>query len=135
MELKDRESLLEKIEDKMEKTLSEGELDYLRYLLVPESLRVQPGEEVYESRDIYLQKDNEIVGLHAIGENNATWTQTDLNGVTTEKTGFLALEVWGNNYDQNLKMIGGSFRVFDDIEAVANGLVEDGWVVFTPEGK
>ena len=135
MELKDRESLLEKIETQMGETLSDDELDYLRYLLVPESLRVQPGEEMYESRDIYLRNGEEIIGLHEIGEDNVKWTSVDVDGTENERFGFLAHERWGNNYDQNLKMIGGSFRVLEDIEAVANGLVEDGWVVFTPEGK
>lgn len=84
-----------------------------------------------QARDIYLKKDNEIIGLHAIGYDNSTWTETALDGTSTDKQGFSAMEKWGNEYDENHKMLGrGSFRVHDDIEKVAKELEADGWTIY-----
>lgn len=85
----------------------------------------------FDSKSIYLRKDGNIVGLHSIGENDSYWTIKELDGTEHQKTGFRAIESWGNNYDENYKMIGrGSFRVFKDIEKEAKEFEEDGWIRF-----
>ena len=71
------------------------------------------------SRDVYLTKDGQIVGIHAIGypENE------DGTG------GLMQMEIWGNEYDEDHKMLGrGSFRVFDDLENEVKNWEADGWV-------
>jgi hypothetical protein len=83
------------------------------------------------TKDIYLKKGEEIIGLHAVGEKDSTWTQVGVDGTRVEMKGFLQHEQWGNNYDENHNMIGrGSFRIFADIEEVAKELEEDGWVSY-----
>lgn len=90
----------------------------------------------FDSLDIYLQKDGRIIGLHAIGESDAKYKVVDLDGSETMKKGFLAFEQWGNEYDQDYKMIGrGSFRVFGDIEEEAKEFEADGWVRFERKDK
>jgi hypothetical protein len=82
-------------------------------------------------KDIYLKKDGEIIGLHAIGEKDAEWTQVGIDGTRTQIKGFMQHEQWGNNYDENHKMLGrGSFRIFEDIEKFAEELEKDGWVSY-----
>ena len=82
-------------------------------------------------KDIYLKKDGEIVGLHAIGEKDAEWTLVALDGTETRVKGFQQHEQWGNEYDENHKMLGrGSFRIFGDIEEAAKEMEADGWVTY-----
>lgn len=89
-----------------------------------------------DSKDIYLRKGSEIVGLHAVG-NREPYTFTVMNldgseyGVTTD---FMELDKWGNEYSEDMKMIGrGSFRVFDlTIDHTAQAFEEEGWVRFNP---
>lgn len=85
-----------------------------------------------ECKDIYLKsKDGEIVGLHAIGQSDSEWTVVGLDGTRTTKKGFQQWEQWGNEYDENHKMLGrGSFRIFQDIEELAKELEQDGWVSY-----
>ena len=85
----------------------------------------------FDSKDIYLKKDDVIVGLHAIGHRMPY--EYDLHhadgSVTREKTDFMQLEVWGNEYDENHQMLGrGSFRVHDEIELAAKEFEADGFV-------
>lgn len=85
-----------------------------------------------DTKDIYLTKDGEIVGLHAVGyKEPGQLTVYNLDGTTfTISTDFVEHEKWGNEYDSNFKAIGrGSFRVFElTLEHAAKGLEEDGWV-------
>ena len=75
---------------------------------------LQPDPEPI-SKNIYLKKDNQAIGLHAWGY--------EFNG------NFYSEEVWGNEYDNQGQMIGrGSFRVFNEIEAEAKEFEADGWV-------
>jgi hypothetical protein len=90
-------------------------------------------------KDIFLRKNGQIIGLHAIGEKDSTWDVIELDGTRHTVTGFRQWEQWGNEYghsrDGSLKMIGrGSFRVHDDIEKVAKELEEDGWVTYEEKG-
>lgn len=90
----------------------------------------------YDSRDIYLTNGTEIIGLHEIGEANSSWIVKHLDGTEEQKFGFSAYERWGNEYNNDLKMIGrGSFRVHIDIEEVAKDFETDGWTRFIPEIK
>lgn len=92
--------------------------------------------EEMDSKSIYLRKGAEIIGLHAIGYNNSQWTVLELDETETLHHGFQAMEAWGNQYDENLEMIGrGSFRVFDDISKVADEFIIDGWEPFNPNGS
>lgn len=85
----------------------------------------------YESLDIYLYKDGEIVGLHAIGDANSSWTVEEMDGTRTQRYGFKSVESWGNYYNDRYEMQGrGSFRCGHDIEAVAKDFESDGWKRF-----
>lgn len=101
-------------------------------MIIKKTVITEPGFEGMEAWDIYLKNLNgEIIGLHAVGEPNGEWDVHGLDGSVTRKKGFNAMERWGNNYDDNHKMLGrGSFRVHDDIEKVAKELVEDGWITY-----
>jgi hypothetical protein len=87
-----------------------------------------------DSKDIYLKKDGEIIGLHSVGyKKQNTYTQVNLDGTKELKTlDFMALESWGNEYDSEYNILGrGSFRVHTyDIEEAAKEMENDGWVRF-----
>lgn len=87
-----------------------------------------------DSLNIYLRKDNQIIGLHAIGYKGPyTHTLVHLDGTREEKTSnFNAIEVWGNEYDEEHNMLGkGSFRLnTTHIEEIANELVTEGWEIY-----
>jgi hypothetical protein len=105
-------------------------IDWIEYCSKP---YVPPEEQQFDSKDIYMRKGEEIIGLHAIGY--AGPYEYDLvnldKTVTRMKSDFMAIEKWGNEYDKDFNMLGrGSFRVHDDIEIVAKSLEEDGWVRF-----
>lgn len=92
--------------------------------------------EDMDSKNIYLRKGSEIIGLHAIGENNSEWTVSEFDGSETLHKGFKAWESWGNEYNEDLQMIGkGSFRVFGDIDVVAEQFISEGWEAFNPHGS
>jgi hypothetical protein len=91
--------------------------------------------EELDSKSIYLKKDGEFgfIGLHSVGESDVEWIEIDFDGNEHSRKGFRAHESWGNEYDNDHVMIGrGSFRVFQDIEVVAQEMVQDGWIIFTP---
>lgn len=94
-------------------------------------------ENDLDSKDIYLKNGNEIVGFHSIGHAGPyIYTQIELDGSENTVTAdFEPFESWGNNYDENLNMIGrGSFRLITPfIEDVAKDLESRGWVRFTPK--
>jgi hypothetical protein len=84
-------------------------------------------------KDIYLKKGNEIIGLHGIGYKKPyECTITELDGTKTSRTlDFMYLEKYGNKYDENFNMLGGSFRIFNIcIEDAAKEYEADGWVRF-----
>src|SRR3989442_381436 len=84
-----------------------------------------------QEKSIYLKKDKEIIGLHAIGEPDSEWNLIKLDGSRVGQKGFKQHEQWGNHYDENHNMLGrGSFRIFDDIEETAKELEIDGWIVY-----
>lgn len=85
----------------------------------------------FDSKDIYLTKNGEIIGLHAIGHAGPyEYDLVKLDGTTErKKDDFMQVEVWGNEYDKNHNMLGrGSFRVHQNIEEEAKGFEADGWV-------
>jgi hypothetical protein len=89
--------------------------------------------EKFDSLDIYLRKNNEIVGLHAYGHAwPSEYDVQELDGTLTRNTSnFTAYEQWGNEYNEKFEMIGrGSFRVFGDIEETAKEFEADGWTRF-----
>jgi hypothetical protein len=79
-------------------------------------------------KDIYLRKDNEIIGLHSIGYADPyEYTLVELDGTEIQKkTDFMPLETWGNRYNENYEMVGGSFRVHQFIEDEAKEFEADG---------
>lgn len=89
--------------------------------------------------DIYLKKENEIIGLHAIGYPGPyVYELQHLDGSREQKTShIMTMEQWGNEYDSEYNMLGrGSFRVFSlDIEEAAKEFEADGWVRFEKETK
>ncbi len=92
--------------------------------------------EGMDYKNVYLRKGTEIIGLHAIGDNNSEWIVIGLDGSETFHRGFRAYESWGNEYNEDLQMIGkGSFRVFNDIDIVAEEFVSEGWEYFNPHGS
>lgn len=89
--------------------------------------------EDLDTKNIYLKKDRKIIGLHAIGHKEEYEIEIiELDGSSINRTlDFMALEKWGNEYDENYNMIGGSFRIFDIcIEDTAKELEADRWVRF-----
>lgn len=104
--------------------------NYLRELAV--QLEPKPLNDPFDgvvSREIYLRKDGQLIGLHAWGYDDSIWTEEDVNGVRTECKGFMAMETWGNEYDESGNMLGrGSFRVFQTIESLAQEMETEGWV-------
>ena len=90
--------------------------------------------EQYDSLDIYLKKDNKIIGLHAIGcKGPYEFTLVDLDGSSSTITSdFQVFEMWGNEYNERFEMIGrGSFRVFGySLEFAAEAYEADGWIRF-----
>lgn len=67
----------------------------------------------FESKDIFLKKDKDILGLHAFGD------YTD--------QGFQQFEAWCNAYDENFKFLGSIYRIFGPIEKEAEELKKEGW--------
>lgn len=92
-----------------------------------------------DSQDIYLQKDGRIIGLHAIGYNTLYDCElVEIDGTSKMiKMDFMALQKWGNEYNQEMKVLPlGSFHVFDlTIRHAAQDLEKDGWVRFDPFSK
>lgn len=89
-------------------------------------------------KSIYLRKDNEIIGLHAIGYSGPyTYTFVHLDGTEETKTDdFQQIECWGNEYDKEFNILGkGSFRVFHKINEAASLFESDGWIRFEPVFK
>ena len=86
-----------------------------------------------DTKDIYLKRGTEIIGLHSIGDRVPhEYDSIAIDGTVTHKiTDFKAIESWGNEYDNEYNMLGrGSFRLFGDIEEVASELEAEGWIRF-----
>lgn len=88
----------------------------------------------FDTKSIYLKKDGQIIGLHAIGYNDDyKFDLYDKDGTVQRiKTDFNEYEKWGNYYNDSYEMIGrGSFRVFaPTLEHAAKELLDDGWIRF-----
>lgn len=69
----------------------------------------------FESKDIYLKKGDDVLGLHTYGDQ-------------TEHHGFQQMEAWCNAYDADFKFLGSIYRIFGPIEEEAAELKKDGWV-------
>lgn len=86
----------------------------------------------FDSKDRYLTKDGIIIGIHAIGHAGPyEYELFGLDGSSTFiKSDFEVYEIWGNEYNEDHKMLGrGSFRVHTrDFDQVIKELEEDGWV-------
>lgn len=98
------------------------------------------GLEGMDSKDIYLCRAIKapdestsiaIIGLHAIGHAGPySYDLHKLDGTIEKKTSnFMALETWGNEYDDNHNMLGrGSFRLHNsNIDEVAAEFEAEGW--------
>lgn len=64
-----------------------------------------------ESKDIYLKKDKDVIGLHTYGD--------------ATETGFMQYEAWANLYDEEFKFLGSIYRIFGPIEDEAKHLIVD----------
>lgn len=75
---------------------------------------IEESDNPYSSKDIYLKKDGDIIGLHA--------------------TMFVdqQMEAWANHYTLVYKYIGSVFRIFQSIEQEAAEMKLDGWVEVPP---
>lgn len=93
-------------------------------------------EELYDSKNFYFKKDNQIIGIHAIGiAGPYEYNYQDLDGnVYTVTKDFQVIESWGNEYNPDYTIKGrGSFRVFYDLDEAVKSLEDDGWVQFKRE--
>lgn len=83
-------------------------------------------------RSVYLTKDGEIVGIHAVGyEGPYEYQIQELDGTLTQHlSDFMIMEIWGNNYDENRNILGrGSFRVSaHNFELEVKDWESEGWV-------
>ena len=91
----------------------------------------------YDSLDVYFKKDDILIGIHAIGlyELNQ-YTYTDIDGNKEKRFSFFnALEVWGNEYDKDMNMLGrGSFRLGMRImEDIIKEYQKEGWTLCSEE--
>lgn len=82
-----------------------------------------PPPEPMDERNAFLKLGDDIVGIHAIG-----WESLDDKG----NIHFDHIEIWGNNYDENLKMCGGSFRIFDTFDKTVADFKSEGYIDFVP---
>lgn len=73
-------------------------------------------DDFFESKDIFLKKDDEIIGLHA-------------TGYMDENSQFQSMEAWLNVYDLNRKFLYSAARIFGDLEIEAEALEKDGWKI------
>lgn len=86
----------------------------------------------FDSRDTYFTKDGETIGVHAIGcAGPHTYQVQELDGsIANYKSDFQIMEIWGNKYDANFKMKGGSFRIFShNYEEEIQWWLKDGWTI------
>ncbi len=91
-----------------------------------------------ECKDIYLSKDGQIIGIHAVGYfGEHEYDLLSIDGTLTKvSTDFDQMEIWGNEYDEEHNMIGrGSFRVHGTFNDVVAELEMDGWVKREPPDK
>ena len=89
-------------------------------------------------KDVYLKarigKSNffTIMGVHAVGfAEQHTYKSIGLDGEeSAHPTNFKALEVWGNEYDEEHSVVGrGRFLVYTkDIDSYVRELESEGWV-------
>lgn len=90
--------------------------------------------EELDTIDIYLKKDDRIIGLHAIGYAGPYEIKViEIDGsYKIENLNFNALEMWGNEYNEDYTIKGrGSFRLFGyDLDKEAKEFEEEGWVRF-----
>lgn len=75
----------------------------------------------FELKDVYLKKDEDVIGLHAVGDKT--------------ETGFHQYEAWANLYDPSFKFLGSIYRIFGPIEEEADNLKKDGWVEIPAPSK
>lgn len=78
--------------------------------------------ENFDSKDIYLEKNGEIIGLHTYGHKS---------GVGTFMT-FMQYEAWANLYEKKndeRTFVASIYRIFGPIEEEAEALKAEGWVV------
>lgn len=68
----------------------------------------------YKTKDIYLKKGEDVLGLHTYGDETA-------------ELGFQQMEAWCNAYDEKFKFLGSIYRIFGPIEEEAAELKKDGW--------
>lgn len=101
------------------------------------TITLAQGPDDMDSKNIYLRttigpgKIPAIVGLHAVGHAGPyEYDLIELDGTKTrKKSNFMALETWGNEYDDDHNMLGrGSFRLHtSDIEEYAKEMEAEGW--------
>lgn len=86
-------------------------LDAMRQIKEAIGMDQQPD---FDSKDIYLKKGDDVVGLHTFGDNT--------------ECGFMQMEAWANAYDLKFKFLGSIYRIFGPIEDEAAEMKKDGWV-------
>ena len=100
------------------------------------TITLAQGPDDFDSKNIYLRRtvsdtEYEIIGLHAVGHAGPySYDLHKLDGTVEKKTSnFMALETWGNEYDDEHNMLGrGSFRLHNsNIDDVAKEFEAEGW--------
>lgn len=86
--------------------------------MIKEAIDEQPP---YISKDIYLRKGDQLIGLHTYGD--------EFEGK------FQQMEAWANSYTLDYKFEGSIFRIFGPIEEEKTAFLEEGWMVVPPPFK
>ena len=89
----------------------------------------------FDCKDVFLKKDDDIIGLHAIGIDNTPYQIQELDGTITDHFGFMHEQIWGNKYNRDFNMIGGSFRVHTMFDEELKSWLDDGWTIIQKEHK
>ena len=89
---------------------------------------IEMDENGYISKDIYLKRGNELIGIHTYGYPSEATFGDD----PTVKPYFAQMEAWINAYTEDYKFIASISRVFGPIEETAEELKAEGFVVVPP---
>lgn len=68
----------------------------------------------YENKSVFLKKDDDIIGIHAIGDST--------------EFGWQQLEAWCNAYSNDWKFLATIYRIFGPVEDEVAELKKSGWI-------
>lgn len=85
---------------------------------VREIIELLESDGEYVSKDIFLEREGELVGLHEIGLNDGP--------------NWLRMESWANAYTLQFGFIASIFRIWGPIETTAEEMQAEGWKRVSP---